>query len=98
MAAFSSGGGGGSASSSPVTSRAGADERAEGAGAGQEQLATVQQDLQDERAKVSALAIERDAAVKAARGGGFWSRLRNGAKWFVIGGALGALAASAARR
>ena len=64
----------------------------------QEQLATVQQDLQDERAKVSALTIERDAAVKAARGGGFWSRLRNGAKWFVIGGALGALAASAARR
>lgn len=62
----------------------------------QERLATAQQDLNDERAKVSALMIERDAAVKAARGGGFWSRLRSNAKWFAIGGAMGALAASAA--
>jgi hypothetical protein len=62
----------------------------------QERLATAQQDLNDERAKVSALMTERDAAVKAARGGGFWSRLRSNAKWFAIGGALGALAASAA--
>jgi hypothetical protein len=64
----------------------------------QERLATAQQDLNDERAKVSALTIERDAAVKAARGGGFWSRLRSNAKWFAIGGAMGALAASAAHR
>ena len=64
----------------------------------QEKLATVQQDLEDERAKVSALTIERDAAVKAARSGGFWSRFRIGAKWFVIGGAMGAIAASSARR
>ena len=62
----------------------------------QERLATAQQDLNDERAKVSALMTERDAAVKAARGGGFWSRLRSNAKWFAIGGALGTLAASAA--
>jgi hypothetical protein len=62
----------------------------------QERLATAQQDLNDERAKVSALMIERDAAAKAARGGGFWSRLRSNAKWFAIGGAMGALAASAA--
>jgi hypothetical protein len=62
----------------------------------QERLATAQQDLNDERAKVSALMIERDAAVKAARGGGFWSRLRSNAKWFAIGGAMGAVAASAA--
>jgi|SRR5579859_513727 len=62
----------------------------------QEAIATAQQDLTDERAKVSALMIERDAAVKAARGGGFWSRLRSNAKWFAIGGAMGALAASAA--
>ena len=62
----------------------------------QERLATAQQDLNDERGKVSALMIERDAAVKAARGGGFWSRLRSNAKWFAIGGAMGALAASAA--
>ncbi len=64
----------------------------------QEVIATAQQDLTDERVKVSALMIERDAAVKAARGGGFWSRLRSNAKWFAIGGALGALAASSARR
>jgi hypothetical protein len=64
----------------------------------QERLATAQQDLNDERAKVSALTIERDAAVKAARGGGFWSRLRSNVKWFAIGGAMGALAASAAHR
>ena len=64
----------------------------------QERLTTAQQDLDDERAKVSALMIERDAAVKAVRGGGFWSRLRSNAKWFAIGGAMGALAASAAHR
>lgn len=64
----------------------------------QERLATAQQDLNDERAKISALTTERDAAVKASRGGGFWSRLRNNAKWFAIGSAIGALAASAAHR
>jgi hypothetical protein len=64
----------------------------------QEQLGAAQQDLSDERAKVAALTIERDAAVKAARGGGFWSRFRTDAKWFVIGGVTGALAASAAHR
>ena len=73
-------------------------DRLEDCRACQEQLATAQQDLQDERAKVSALAIERAAALKAARGGGFWSRLRTGAKWFAIGGAMGTLAAFAARR
>src|SRR6266699_3849605 len=57
-----------------------------------------QEDLSDERTKVSALKIERDAAVKAARGGGFWSRFRTGLKWFAIGGAIGALAASAVHR
>ena len=64
----------------------------------QQQLAVAQQDLRDERAKVSALMAERGAAVKAAHGGGFWSHLRTGAKWFAIGSAVGALAASAARR
>jgi hypothetical protein len=64
----------------------------------QEQFAAAQQDLKDEQAKVAALMIERDTAVKAARGGGFWPRLRAGAKWFAIGGVMGALAASAAHR
>jgi hypothetical protein len=73
-------------------------DRLEDCRACQQQLATVQQDLQDERAKVSALTIERDASLKAARGGGFWSRLRSGAKWFAIGIAVGALAASSVHR
>jgi hypothetical protein len=64
----------------------------------EERLAVVQQDLDDERAKVAALTVERDAATKTARGGGFWARLRVGTKWFVIGGALGALAAYASHR
>jgi hypothetical protein len=62
-----------------------------------ERLAVAQQDLADEQSKISALAAERDAAATAARGGAFWSRLRLGAKWFLIGGAAGALAVSAAR-
>lgn len=64
----------------------------------QERLAAIQEDLKDERAKVSALTLERDAAIRTARGGGFWARFRVGAKWFVVGGALGAIAASAAHR
>ena len=64
----------------------------------QQQLDAAQQDLRDERVKVSALMIERGTALKTARGGGFWSRLRTGAKWFAIGGVVGALAASAAHR
>jgi hypothetical protein len=62
----------------------------------QEQLRATEQDLSDEQAKVTALTIERDAAIKAARGGGFWSRLRTGARWFALGAAAGALAVSAA--
>lgn len=73
-------------------------DRLEDCRACQEQLSVAQQDLSDERSKVSALMIERDAAVKAARGGGFWALFRTRAKWFVIGGALGAIAASAAHR
>lgn len=70
----------------------------QGCRACQQQLAVAQQDLRDERAKVAALMIERGAAIKAAHGGGFWSRLRTGAKWFAVGGVAGALAASAVRR
>lgn len=29
---------------------------------------------------------ERDVAIKAAKGGGFWKRLRSGLKWFGAGG------------
>jgi hypothetical protein len=54
----------------------------------------LKRDLADEQAKTTALLRERDAAIAAARGGAFWSRLKRSAKWFAIGVALGAAAAS----
>jgi len=60
-------------------------------------LTVARDDLVDERAKLAALTVERDAAIRAARGGGFWSRLRRNTKWFIIGAAAGALAATASR-
>jgi hypothetical protein len=42
------------------------------------------------------LIIQRDAAIHIAKRGGFWHRLKQNAKWFAIGGAVGALALSAA--
>lgn len=64
----------------------------------QAQLSAAQADVADGRAQIAALTAERDAAVKAARGGGFWSRTRRAAKWFLIGAAAGAFAAAAAHR
>jgi hypothetical protein len=64
----------------------------------QAQLAAKNNDLTDEHTKVTALTAERDAAVRAARGGGFWARARRTAKWLLIGGALGAVVATAARQ
>jgi hypothetical protein len=58
-------------------------------------LAAADGDLADERAKVAALTTERDAATDAAKGGGFWLRVKRGAKWLAVGAALGALAAEA---
>ena len=57
-------------------------------------LAATRDNLTDERAKFAAVTVERDAAVQAARGGSFWSRLRSNAKWFAIGAALGAVIAT----
>jgi hypothetical protein len=64
----------------------------------QAKLSTAQGDLADERKKEAALATERDAAVKAAKGGTMWLRMKRGAKWLAIGAAIGATAAAAARR
>lgn len=61
------------------------------------QLATREADLADEQAKNEALARERDAAVRAAKGGGFWRRVRHAAKWFAIGAVAGAAAGAASR-
>jgi hypothetical protein len=55
-------------------------------------------DLADEQARIAALTRERDAAITAARGGSFWSRLKHATKWFVIGVAAGAAATAASHR
>lgn len=64
-----------------------------------QKLADAQGDLSSERDKevlageqLSAMTKERDAAVTAAKGGGFWKRLGRAAKWTVIGIAVGAAA------
>jgi len=62
----------------------------------QASVAATRDDLTDERDKLGAVTAERDAAVRAAHGGGFWSRLRRNTKWFVIGAASGAIATAAA--
>ncbi len=62
------------------------------------QLAAAQANRADDQTKLAALTTERDAAVKAAKGGGFWVRLRRGAKWFLIGGAVGAAAVAVRSR
>jgi hypothetical protein len=60
------------------------------------QLDAARADLKDEQSKSAALARERDAAVKAVKGGGIWTRLKRNAKWLAIGAVIGAAAAHAA--
>ena len=62
----------------------------------QAQLSAAEGNLADERTKNVALVTERDAALKAAKGGGFWRRVRRAAKWFAIGALAGAAATAAA--
>jgi hypothetical protein len=56
------------------------------------ELPSLQAQLADERQKNNLLTGERDAALKAARGGGFFTRLKRAARWFAIGAAVGAAA------
>ena len=56
------------------------------------QLAAAQASLKDEQSRSATLTQERDAAVKAARGGSFWTRLKHDATWFAVGIAAGAVA------
>lgn len=63
----------------------------------QERLAASQANLADEQQKRRATERELAAATKLARGGGFWRRFGRAAKWFVLGAAAGAVAASARR-
>lgn len=62
----------------------------------QARLAVAQQNAADDAAKISALTRERDAAVSAAKGGGFWLRLKRNAKWFALGAGVGAAGYAAA--
>jgi hypothetical protein len=62
----------------------------------QAKLAAAQGDLTDERKKTTALTLERDDALRIARGGSIFRRIRRVAKWFLIGAAAGAIAAKAA--
>ena len=59
------------------------------------QLDAARADLADERARSGALAKERDAAIKAAKGS-FWSRLTRNAKWFAVGAGVGFVLSRAA--
>lgn len=63
----------------------------------QAKLAASQSDLTDEKTKTAALTKERDAAVKAAKGGSALRRIARAAKWFALGAAAGAIAAKATR-
>ncbi len=62
----------------------------------QAKLTAAQGDLTDERKKTTALARERDDALRIARGGSRWRRIARAAKWLLIGAAAGAAAAKAA--
>ena len=61
----------------------------------QAQLAAVQQDVQDERAKNAALTKQRDEALNAAKGGSVWHRTLRVVKWVAIGFGIGFVAHAA---
>jgi len=63
----------------------------------QAQLTASEANLADERLKRMATERELGAETKLARGGGFWRRAGRAAKWFLVGAAAGAIAASARR-
>ena len=63
----------------------------------QARLAASESNLDDERQKRMAVERELAAETKMARGGGFWQRAGRAAKWFLVGAAAGAIAASARR-
>ncbi len=63
----------------------------------QEQLATSQANLADEKVKAQALGKERDDALQAAKGGSLLQRVARAAKWFAFGAAAGAVAAKMTR-
>jgi len=63
----------------------------------QAKLTATQADLADEKTKSATLTKQRDAALRAAKGGSVLRRVARAAKWFALGAAAGAVAAKAAR-
>lgn len=59
------------------------------------QLDAARADLRDDHVQLAALTTQRDAALQAARGGGFWKRVKRAGKWFAIGVGVGAAVAAA---
>jgi hypothetical protein len=59
----------------------------------QAQLAAARLDAADDAAKMNALTQERDAAIKALKGGSIGRRIRRNMVWFFAGAAAGAIAA-----
>jgi len=57
----------------------------------------LKKDLSDEKKRSAALQRERDAAVAAAHGGAFFTRVKRAAKWFALGVVAGAAVAAATR-
>ena len=58
----------------------------------QARLSAAQSDLTDEKTKTTALARERDDALRVARGGSIWHRIARAGKWFALGAAGAVLA------
>ncbi|MGH9727127.1 MAG: hypothetical protein ACRD33_03770 [Candidatus Acidiferrales bacterium] len=58
----------------------------------QASVAALTQDKADDAVKLRALETERDEAVKAAKGGSKWQRIKKAAKFLAFGAAAGAAA------
>jgi Transglycosylase SLT domain len=56
------------------------------------QLAAAEKNRTDDAEKIAALTRQRDLAVSAARGGGFWHRLQHELEWFGAGAISGYIA------
>lgn len=72
-------------------------DAAEDCQACQLKLSAAQADLSDQTAKLAATSSERDAALKAAKGGSAWARVKRSAIWFIIGAGVGAISARKVR-
>jgi len=55
----------------------------------QARLAAATQNASDDETQIAALTRQRDAAITASKGGGFWLRFRRSALWLAVGAGLG---------